>query len=317
MERTETQRRNFSLPAGVSQTMTRRFANIARSSSSQQIVTRRRFLQLLGGALLTTTATVGYSRLWEPRWVDSVEIMLAIPTLPPALAGLRLAQLSDIHLSPYTSPDRLLSAVEAVNRQRPNAVLITGDYVGDKAEQAEGLVEPLRRLTSRAFAVYGNHDLWTNRSQVRRYLQETPVQLLRNQAVQLEEGLWIAGVDDIWSGRPDLRAALAPVPEKSIILLMAHEPDYFDRVIQQEAPVAVQLSGHSHGGQVRLPRLDAKGRWVTSYAPILPRLGQRYPIGLRRIGQRQIYTNRGLGVWPLPFRFNCRPEITFFTLQPA
>ncbi len=86
---------------------------------------------------------------------------------------------------------------------------------------------------------------------------------------------------------------------------MAHEPDYFDQVIAADAPVSVQFSGHSHGGQVRLPGIGA---------PVLPYLGEKYPIGLRRVGDRQVYTNRGLGVWPLPYRFNCRPEITLFTL---
>jgi uncharacterized protein len=100
-------------------------------------------------------------------------------------------------------------------------------------------------------------------------------------------------------------------------LLLAHEPDFFDLVVQRQAPVAVQLSGHSHGGQVRLPRLIPGDDGLHSYAPLLPRFGRRYPIGLRAVGRQQVYTNRGLGVWPLPYRFNCRPEITHFTLAPV
>jgi len=85
--------------------------------------------------------------------------------------------------------------------------------------------------------------------------------------------------------------------------------------VRSEAPVAVQFSGHSHGGQVRIPSAIPDGVGLHTRAPVLPRFGKRYPIGLYRVGQRQVYTNRGLGVWPLPFRFNCRPEITVFTLR--
>jgi predicted MPP superfamily phosphohydrolase len=221
---------------------------------------------------------------------------------------MRLAQISDLHLSQYTGPDLLHEVVQAINGLRPDAVLLTGDYVGGDAETAQWLVEPLRGLNALAFAVYGNHDYWTDRDKVADYLDEAWVRVLCNEAVQLSEGLWLAGLDDVWSGRPDLRTTLQEVPADAATLLLAHEPDYFDTVITSGAPVSVQLSGHSHGGQVRVPGLGA---------PVLPYLGKRYPIGLRRVGSRQIYTNRGLGVWPLPYRFNCRPEITLFTLEPA
>jgi predicted MPP superfamily phosphohydrolase len=219
-----------------------------------------------------------------------------------------LAQISDLHLSQYTGPELLQEAVNAINALRPDAVLLTGDYVGGDAESAQGLIEPLRGLKALAFAVYGNHDYWTDRDIVAGYLYEADVRVLCNEAVQLAEGLWLAGLDDVWGGRPDLRATLHDVPDGAATLLLVHEPDFFDDVITSGAPVSVQLSGHSHGGQVRIPGLGA---------PMLPYLGKRYPIGLRSVGDRQVYTNRGLGVWPLPYRFNCRPEITLFTLEPV
>lgn len=98
---------------------------------------------------------------------------------------------------------------------------------------------------------------------------------------------------------------------------MSHSPDYFDNVIQRNAPIAVQFSGHTHGGQVRLPRPTPGPDGLFSYALIVPEYGKRYPIGLRRVGERIVYTNRGLGSWPIPYRFNCPPEITVFTLQQA
>lgn len=277
-------------------------------------LTRRRFLQVLGGTALSAGGLFGYTRVVEPRWVDVQQVTLTIPHLPTVVAGLRIAQISDIHLSEYTPVEKVLSAVMEVNALAPDLVLITGDFVGNHAADAQGLVEPLRQLTAPTFAVLGNHDLWTDRATVQRSLEASGVTLLINQAKQVADGLYLAGVDDVWSGRPDLRAALRDIPSGQPTLLMAHEPDFFDHVIATDAPVAVQVSGHSHGGQVRIPMLEDGRLQVT--APVLPRYGQRYPIGLRKVAERQIYTNRGLGVWPLPYRFNCRPEITLFSLTP-
>ncbi|MFZ1756250.1 MAG: metallophosphoesterase [Caldilineaceae bacterium] len=278
------------------------------------LLSRRRFLQLSGGVALSAAAALGYARLLEPNWVEVVEQNLAIPHLPEHLVGTRIAQLSDIHLGEYTGPEKLLDAVERVNRLAPDLVFLTGDYVTRTERDASGLVEPLRRLAAPTYAILGNHDLWTDRTTVTQALAETPAQLLVNRGEEALPGLFVAGVDDIWSGRPDVRAALADSPAGAVSLLLAHEPDYFDRVVEADAPVAVQFSGHSHGGQVRIPSTTPDGAGLWTRAPVLPRYGERYPIGLYRVGQRQVYTNRGLGVWPLPYRVNCRPEITIFRL---
>ena len=284
---------------------------------NQVRLSRRGFLRGLAGLFLGSSTLVGYSRFLEPRWVDLEQITLRIPQLPQGLAGKTIAQLSDIHLSQYTGAERLHQAIRWVNQLAPDWLFLTGDYVGDDAGTAQGLIEPLRQVQMPTFAVYGNHDYWSELAVVTAALRQTPVQILRNAATPLAEGLWLAGVDDLWSGAPDLQAALRSVPTGVTTLLLAHEPDFFERVITAAAPVAVQFSGHSHGGQVRLPSLvpGPDGRYT--YAPILPKYGRRYSIGLRQLGQHQVYTNRGLGVWPVPFRVNCRPEITLFTLQPA
>ena len=268
-------------------------------------LTRRRFLQMMAGGVALAGGGGLYTRFIEPGWLDVTQIPLTIPGLAPTLAGLRIVQISDIHLSRYTGPQRLLDAVETINTLAPDLILITGDFVGGNASYWPGVIDPLRKLVSPAFAIFGNHDYYTDPAAVYGYLAETPVTLLRNQGVSVADGLWLAGIDDAWVGRPDLSACLRDAPAGATTLLMAHEPDYFDQIIAADAPVAVQFSGHSHGGQVRLPGIGA---------PILPYLGKKYPIGLRRVGDRQVYTNRGLGVWPKPYRFNCRPEITCFTL---
>ena len=110
---------------------------------------------------------------------------------------------------------------------------------------------------------------------------------------------------------------MAGSPSDYTNLLLCHEPDYIDTIHSEEVLVALQLSGHSHGGQVRLPASRPDDSGFATRAPLLPHMATKYPIGHYRIGSYQRYTNRGLGVWPLPFRFNCRTEITLLTLRPA
>ena len=250
------------------------------------------------------------------------------PNLPGRLAGTRLAQLSDLHLGAYFTPGRLVEAIEHVNRLDVSLLMMTGDFVSVRERNAlprdpqyvaatASLIEPLRAARVPLYACIGNHDLWGGLAPVERALAEAQVTVLRNAATEVAAGLWLAGVDDVWSGNPDLRAALRDVPEGGVNLLMAHEPDYFDSVLAMDAPVAVQFSGHTHGGQVRLPTLRPGPDGLYSYAPVVPHLGDHYPIGLRRIGERTVYTNRGIGAWPFPIRVNCPPEITVFTLQAA
>ena len=280
-------------------------------------LTRRRFLQWAGAAAVSAAGGLGYVRFLEPDWVDVEQVTLTLPGLAEALSGLRIAQISDIHLSRFTSPAKLLAAITRVNRLKPDLLALTGDFVGHDAAYAAGMIEPLRMLEPPAYAVYGNHDLWSDRATVGAALAETPVRLLVNECVEAAPGLTIAGLDDAWSGDPRPQQALANAPSASTNLLLCHEPDYITTIHRMEAPIALQLSGHSHGGQVRLPSTRPDGEGLSTRAPVLPHMANRYPIGHYRVGRHQLYTNRGLGVWPLPIRFNCRPEITLFTLQPA
>lgn len=288
---------------------------------------RRRLLIGLGALLATGAATFGYGRYGEPDWTQIDEITLPTPNLPEQLAGTRFAQISDIHLGAYFTAEQLLAAIERVNQLDVEWLMLTGDFVttrernrslrsASRAQAAAALVEPLRRAQVPLFAAVGNHDLWGGLEVIEQYLREANVTLLRNSAIALQGGLWLAAVDDVWSGRPDLQAALRDMPAGAVNLLMAHEPDYFDTVVAQDAPVAAQFSGHSHGGQVRLPTLLPGPDGLFTYAPVLPEYSERYPIGLRHVQGRHIYTNRGLGTWPVPYRINCPPEITVFTLQP-
>lgn len=290
---------------------------VSEHGASGDRFSRRGLFKLLAVSLVSSLATAGYARQIEPQWMEISRVDILIPNLPAHLQGRRLAQLSDIHLSHFIPPEQLSAAVDTINQIGPDWVVLTGDFVSRNAGDSVGLIDPLRKLDMPGFAVWGNHDRWTSLDTIRSHLAETPVQPLQNQGLHLDTNLWLAGLDNLWGGSPDLNAALSGRNDDDITVTLVHEPDYFDTVLRQEAPVNLQISGHTHGGQVRLPRLAADESGHRSWAPVLPRYGVRYPIGLRRVNGHYVYTNRGLGLWPVRFRFNCRPELTIFTLQPA
>jgi predicted MPP superfamily phosphohydrolase len=258
---------------------------------------------------------LSYTRLVEPHWLSIDRIEIPIQNLPAALDGKRIAQLSDIHLCEYFSPENLAHVMDQVANLAPDWLMLTGDFVGHDAEDAAGLVDCVRALPMPVYAILGNHDYWSDNSTVKHYLHQANVNTLVNTSAQIDSNLWLAGVDDLWSGHPDLKAAMSDVPTNAATVLLAHEPDFFDSVLYENAPIALQLSGHSHGGQVRIPTTQPDEAGYYSRALVLPQYGRRYPIGLRQIEGCYLYTNRGLGVWPVPFRLNCRPELTEITLR--
>jgi predicted MPP superfamily phosphohydrolase len=158
-------------------------------------------------------------------------------------------------------------------------------------------------------ATLGNHDHWNDATIVAGALLDRGIRVLRNESFAIERGherLWISGVDDVLEKQDDLAKTLAAVPETEATVLLAHEPDFADYVAG--FPVDLQLSGHSHGGQVRIPGIGPI---------VLPALARKYHTGLNRVGRLQVYTSRGLGVINPPVRLNCPPEITLLTLLKA
>jgi predicted MPP superfamily phosphohydrolase len=229
-------------------------------------------------------------------------------------------QVSDIHLDEFTEPLFLERIVHKVNQLNADLVLLTGDFITHGsltfiagkhavhrcAEILTTLTAPLR------YAILGNHDVAFNAPLVIQALTTHGTPVLINQYVPIERNggrFWLCGVDDPATSHPDLDLTIPEKPDGPV-LLMAHEPDYADDVAAHpRGPlVDLMLAGHSHGGQVRLPFLGAL---------ILPPMGEKYPEGLYRLKQMQLYVNRGIGTVGLPFRLNCPPEITVITLHPA
>lgn len=252
-----------------------------------------------------------YGRKVEPEAVEVSRLWLRLPRLDPAFDGYRLAQISDIHSDSFMTRDRLARIVEMVNVEEPDLIAITGDLVTDKvAYDAARLVEVLGRLRARdgVVAVLGNHDHRAGAEQVRAVLAEAHIRELPNAVYTLHRGdaaLAICGVDDPLSGVDRLDRVLEALPPAGAAILLAHEPDYADRAAAT-GRFDLQLSGHSHGGQINIP---VAVRWA------LPRKGEKYVRGLHWVNGMALYVNRGVGMFTLPFRFRARPEITLCLLH--
>lgn len=271
------------------------------------------------GATILGAGGFGYAHEVEPGWIQASLLQLEFPRLPAEFDGYRIIQISDIHADKWMTDERLSEVVRLVNDRRPDLVAITGDFVTaeDFTEvsvdrMAPMLAETLGKLKPRdlAVAVLGNHDHWTDPELVRRMTRNSGIKELGNAVHTIKRGesrLHIAGVDDVMEDQDRLDLVLERLPASGISILLAHEPDFAD-TSAATGRFDLQLSGHSHGGQVWLPLLGA---------PVLPPLGEKYPAGLYEVGGMALYTNRGLGMIPPRMRFNCRPEITVLTLRTA
>ena len=271
-----------------------------------------RVLRLAGAAALVGAGGLLYAREVEPRRLEVVRLDLTLPRLAAAFDGYRVVQIGDLHLDDWSRPARLDRIAEMVNAERPDLVAITGDFASYSARRLDTgrLVGALRRLSAPdgVLAILGNHDYLTDVKLIRQCIREAGLTELINGVVTLGRGgsgLHVAGVDDVMEGRSRLDLVLGELPEDGAAVLLAHEPDFAD-VAAATGRFDLQLSGHSHGGQVRVPLL---GRAV------LPPFSQRYTRGLHRVGGMLVYTNRGLGTVHARLRFGCRPEITALTLR--
>jgi predicted MPP superfamily phosphohydrolase len=276
-------------------------------------VSRRGFLKWILGSGAVGAVSLFSGRVYitkiEPRWVEVVKVDVPIRGLPTPLHGFTIAQLSDFHAGPYIKAEDVRRAVEAANKLGPDLVVLTGDYVSESAQHSVACAGELAALQAEhgVYAILGNHDFWTDADVVAADLRQAGLDVLRNEHRRLDVGgadVYLVGIEDVWSGKPDLEAALDGVPRGAPTVLLAHEPDFADQATGQG--ITLQLSGHSHGGQVRLPFVGA---------PVLPYLAHKYPYGLRQVGEMWLYTNRGIGLVAPPVRFLCRPEITLLQLQ--
>lgn len=282
---------------------------------------RRTFLKT-GAAVAAAGAlgVVGDATFFEANRPKVVSIEIPLSRLPQSWDGLRIAQLSDLHYDPHFSAVPIAKAVDLVNGLQPDLIVLTGDFVTapisagrSRNTRAAKMIEPCAQLIAQMraqlglHACMGNHDVGTDEAHISAVLQSHGISVLRNRSIPLERNgarLWLGGLNDVLEGKHDLKQTLKGVPKPEPVVLMVHEPDYAAYV----QDVDLQLSGHSHGGQIRFPLLGA---------PILPVMGRMYPQGLRRIGPLTLYTNVGIGTILLPMRLNCPPEVTLITLRAS
>ncbi len=271
-----------------------------------------------------------------PIWLEPLRIerlKVAIADLPPFLAGTKLIQLSDFHYDGLRlSEDLLAESIAASNRENPDLVLLTGDYITYEIDDIFALAARLKYLKSRLgiYAVLGNHDIYLKRGKttVTEALQRVGIQVLCNEiATPLGEQLPIVGLADYWSSDFNPTPVMSQLDPHIPRLVLSHNPDTAE--ILKRWRVDLQLSGHTHGGQVVIPGIGPAPILVQhlrqyvpkpfhSWIPFLKVCSRvvknwQWGEGWHRIGDNQLYVNRGLGSY-FPGRLFCPPEVTAITL---
>ena len=241
--------------------------------------------------------------------MDVTHISLKLPRLDPEFHGYRIVQISDIHMGSWISRRQLKEAIQIANDLLPDLITITGDFVTFNPEhQSKILVEELSCLKPRqaTLAILGNHDHGSRPHIVRRILAQSGIIDISNDLYTVYKGaaaLHIAGIDDRLHKADRLEHVLEQIPASGAAILLAHEPDFID-IAARCGRFDLQLSGHSHGGQIILPGIGSL---------FLPRMARKYPSGLYQQDGMFLYTNRGIGRVHIPIRYNCPAEITLFT----
>jgi predicted MPP superfamily phosphohydrolase len=266
---------------------------------------RRSFLGVSALAVLSAGGAKGVSEALDFR-IESFPV--PIPNLPPALEGFRIVALSDFHLLPYTRIGFLKRAISAASGLNPDLVVLLGDFVDATVESIHELAPALAHLRARhgVMAVLGNHDHLQGAAVVAETLARNGIEVLSNRGILLpvgRVGIYVSGTDSL-SGRFSLRQALEGHQPGVPSILLAHEPDVADEVAA-DGRVSLQLSGHSHGGQVRCGGIEQF---------LLPRGARKYAFGSYKIGELFLHTSRGLGTTGVPLRFGSEPEVTLLTL---
>lgn len=271
---------------------------------------RRTFIGT-GATLLTGAGLIGYTTKIEPHWLKVVRRPLRIASLPAALNGATVAQISDIHVCSYVDESYLTHSLDRARSLSPDIVVFTGDFVTwerTNLAQLDRVLShfPMGKLAT--LAIFGNHDYgptWRDprvATQILSVVSRRGIRVLRNETADVS-GLDVIGIDDLWSQRADTRPAFAQRTNNAAIAL-CHNPDGLDE-LPWDGYSGWVLAGHTHGGQCKAPFLPP---------PILPVKNRRYSAGEVRVNDdRTLYINRGVGHL-LAARFNVRPEITLFTL---
>ncbi|MEE1133131.1 MAG: metallophosphoesterase [Methanobrevibacter sp.] len=249
---------------------------------------------------------------FNPKNIDLVEIDIELDNLGWNFHNYRILNLCDIHLGQWINPEYLNDLIDYVNTLNYDLVTLTGDYVSyviDGYDKA--LKESFSKLEGRdgKFGVFGNHDHWMGSDKLNKIFKDSEIVNLNNDVVILErdgEKVNLAGVDSCTVCADNLDKVLAKLDNSYPTILLAHEPD-FAKESSQTGKIDLQISGHSHGGQLIIPKFET--------TPFRGPNSTKYPVGLYRVNDMIQYTSKGLGTNSFRIRINCKPEITIITLK--
>lgn len=281
-------------------------------------ITRRSFLKRILGTIFSVTGLSAggyyYAGHIEPKLLDINQFPIYNKYIPKGFNHFKIVQFSDTHLGFQYDTQQLSSLVQKINKFKPDVIFFTGDLMDapNKFTEGDRIISLLKELRAPfgKFAIYGNHDHGGYGSNIyKSIIEQADFNLLQNSNQQLKlldgSSIYIIGVDDAMLGNPDIRMALDGIPEDSFKILLSHAPDLADEASQFN--IQLQLSGHSHGGQIKIPFVGAL---------VKPPFAEKYHEGFYEISNTPLtlYVNRGIGTTRLPFRFLSKPELTVFTL---
>lgn len=274
-------------------------------------ISRRQFLKrayLVGAVGLAAS----YPLLIERYLVQTNTYRIPVPNLPHSFNGFRIVQLTDLHYDSPVQTQWIYYLTEVANNLKGDLIVCTGDYVNktSSTKEIDIVWDMLSTLNAKAgvFSVLGNHDHWADTARSDYCLKQTG-QDLRHKIVPIRRGtdtIWLAGAGDLYEDHRNLDGVLGQIPDSDCRIVLAHNPDSADTSHRKRFDL--MISGHTHGGQVRIPFFGA---------PFLPVQNKDYTSGLRRsTNGRPVFISRGIGSTILPVRFNCFPEIAVLELVP-
>jgi|SRR5690625_3739386 len=280
---------------------------------------RRTFIKRTLGSLITASlfsaGTYYYAREIEPNRITISNFTISSNKVPQSFNHFKIVQFSDTHIGFHFHLNKIEKLINTINEQNPDLIVFTGDLIDQpntfqKTNELGKLLKQLKAPYGK-YWVYGNHDHGGYGTDlVKNIMKKAEFTLLKNEYTFIEKNnqkILLSGIDDVILGHPNLGQSLPDNYDGShFTILLAHEPDYAD--VSAQFPIDIQLSGHSHGGQVRLPFLGHL------YTPIF---AEKYVLGKYMLRDESflLYVNRGIGTTRLPFRMFCSPEISTYTLH--
>lgn len=271
-----------------------------------------RFIVAMIAALVTMggIAVAVWARFYHPFRVHLKHVIMPLPRRHAHLNGVTIAFVSDFHIGPHFRTDDLKPTIDALRKAEPDILVLGGDYVSESPRFIDPTIRALEDMVSTSrlgtWAILGNHDVANTPERVTEALSTAGINVLVNESAEIitDNGpLWLVGIDDAILGRPDLPGSFRGVPADGAAIALWHEPDRAEHVVDYD-PIFL-LSGHTHGGQVRLPIVG----------PIAaPKLGERFVWGRFDIDGMPLYVTSGIGMYRPPVRLNCPPEAVVITL---